>query len=184
MEFWVQNYYRTSLTSIFSGDWPVGQPSTLEHLKTTHLTTWSLCRFPIAFLERKTATRSELKMFQLKATPVSQYIPLIHTYTTTCNKSIWSLPFIFRTKQLDSLNHSCCRIPTRTVDGASAVTNQYEFKNKTVQHSKQNKHKWKPPKADISPEICHPKLIPFQLPIFREIEMLGGNVEPIESLRD
>ena len=85
MEFWVQNYeyYRTSLTSIFSGDWPVGQPSTLEHLKTTHLPTWSLCRFPIAFLERKTATRSELKMFQLKATPVSQYIPLILPLVTS-----------------------------------------------------------------------------------------------------
>ena len=50
-----------------------------------------------------------------------------------------------------------------------------------MEHSKQNKHKWKPPKADISPEICHPKLIPFQLPFFREIEMLGGNVEPIQA---
>ena len=37
------------------------------------------------------------------------------------------------------------------------------------------------PKADISPEICHSKLIPFQLPFFMEIEMLGGNVEPIKA---
>lgn len=51
----------------------------------------------------------------------------------------------------------------------------------TKQYGKQNKHKWKPPKADISPEICHPKLIPFQLSLFREIEMLGGNVEPIKA---
>lgn len=86
----------------FSGDWPVGQPSFLVSKNNTPYNMVSLS-ISHSLPGTKNCYEEWTEDVPIKGnTSVSVYT----TCTTICNKSIWSLPFIFRTKQLNYLNHS------------------------------------------------------------------------------